>query len=203
MSDVYDQKAAALQKFTETGADHNCPFCRGRMISNTSPGDRIFFLNGVLAGYSATVSALPSPIEGEFLVHVDGASDERQARVSYSRDLFVTAPLRLVPKWMCPLSMRNLCALEDAAVRGMLCAFESGGQTIRVEVAQTLAAVAWGRRLPVNGAQLWKMLQVHGFDDNWKSEFCLLFDFGFSLLVTTHRRRPVRKKIVEAMLIDH
>jgi uncharacterized protein (DUF983 family) len=35
MSDVYDQKAAALQKFSEAGADHNCPFCQGRMISKT------------------------------------------------------------------------------------------------------------------------------------------------------------------------
>ena len=84
----------------------------------------------------------------------------------------------------------------------MLRTFELGVQTIRIEVAQTLAAVAWGRRLPVTGAQLWAMLQVHGFDASWKSEFCLLFDFGFSLLVATHSRRPIRKKIVAPMSID-
>jgi hypothetical protein len=203
MSDVYDQKAAALQKFTEAGANHNCPFCQGRMISETLPGERLLFLKGTRAGHSATVSAHPSPIKGEFLVHMDGDPDDWQSRVSYSRDLFVRAPLQLVPNWMCPFSMKDLCALEDAALCGMLRTIELGVQTIRVEVAQTLAAVAWGHRLPVTGAQLWAMLQVHGFDDSWKSEFCLLFDFGFSLLVATHSRRPIRKKIVEPMSIDH
>jgi hypothetical protein len=201
MSDVYDQKAAALQKFTEAGAAQNCPFCKGRMISETSPGDRIFFLNGTAAGYTATVTALPSSIEGEFLVHVDGDPDDQQMRVSYSRDLFVMAPLQLVPKWMCPFSMRDLCALEDAAVHSLLRAFEAGGHTIRTEVAQSVAAIAWWRRLPVKGEQLWTMLQVHGFDDSWKSEFCLLFDFGFSLLIGTHGRRPIKKKITEPMSI--
>jgi hypothetical protein len=202
MSDFYDEKAAALEKFTKAGANNNCPFCQGRMISKTLPGEMLLFLNGYRAGRSATVSEHPSPIEGEFLVHMDGDRDDAQSRVSYSRDLFVSAPLGLVPKWMCPLSMRNLYALEDAAVRGMLCAYESGGRTIRVEVAQTLAAVAWGRRLPVTGAQLWAMLQVHDFDDSWKSEFCTLFDFGVSLLVSTHQRRPIKNKIVKPMSID-
>jgi hypothetical protein len=203
MSNVYDQKAAALQKFTEAGAGHNCPFCQGRMISETLLGERLLFLKGTRAGHSATVSAHPSPIEGEFLVHMDGDPDDWQWRVSYSRDLFVRAPLQLVPSWMCPFSMKDLCALEDAALCGVLRTFELGVQAIRVEVAQTLAAVAWGRRLPVTGAQLWAMLQVHGFDASWKSEFCLLFDFGFSLLVATHGRRPIRKKIVKPMSIDH
>jgi len=203
MSDCYDQKAAALRKFTEAGADHNCPFCQGRMISETSPGDRILFLNGGRAGLSATVSAHPSPIEAEFLVHIDGANDDTLSRVSYSRDQFVMANSQLVQIWMCPFSMKDLCALEDATIRGMFRALESGGRTIRVEVAETLAAVAWGRRLPIDGATLWTMLQVHGFDENWKSEFCLLFDFGVSLLVASHRRRPVRKKIVEPMSVDY
>ena len=201
MSDVYDQKAAALQKFTEAGAAHNCPFCQGRMISETASGERLLFLNGMRAGRSATVSPAPSPIEGEFLVHMDGDRDDTLWRVSYCRDQFVRAPLQLVPSWMCQLSINDLCALEDAALRSTFRAFELGMQTIRVEVAQSLAAVAWGRRLPINGAQLWAMLEVHGFDDSWKSEFCLLFDFGFSLLVRTHGRQPIKKKKVKPMSI--
>jgi hypothetical protein len=203
MSHIYDQRAAALLKFTEAGADHNCPFCKGRMITATSPGDRIFFLNGARAGLSATVSAHPCPIEAEFFVHLDGDNDDRLSRVSYSLDQFVVTPLQLKQSWMCPFSVKNLCALEDAAIRSMFRALESGARTILVEVAQTLAVVAWGRRLPVDGATIWTMLQVHGFDESWKSEFCLLFDFGVALLVATHRRRPIRKKIVEPMSSDY
>jgi hypothetical protein len=104
---------------------------------------------------------------------------------------------------MCPFSVNDLCALEDAAIRSILRAFESGVQTIRIEVARSLAAVAWGHRLPINGTELWAMLEVHGFDDSWRSEFCLLFDFGFSLLVATHGRRPIKKKKVKPMSVDH
>jgi hypothetical protein len=194
--------AAALQKFTEAGATHNCPFCQGRMISKTSPGERLLFLNGMRAGRSATVSPDPSPIEGEFLVHMDGDHDDTLLRVSYCRDQFIRAPLQLVPHWMCPLSINDLCALEDAAIRGTSRAFELGMRTIRVEVAQSLTAVAWWSRLPINGTQLWAMLEVHGFDDSWKSEFQLLFDFGVSLLVGTHGRPPIKKKKVKPMSID-
>ena len=203
MSDLCDRKAAALQKFTEAGAAHNCPFCQGRMISETSSGERLFFLNGMRAGRYGTVSSEPSPIEEEFLVHMDEDHDETLWRVSYCRDQFVRAPLQFVPGRMCPLSINDLCALEDAAIRSTFRAFELGVRTIRVEVAQSLAAVAWGRRLPINGAQLWAMLEVHGFDDSWKSEFCQLFEFGFSLLVATHGRRPIKKKKVKPMSIDH
>jgi hypothetical protein len=199
MSDLCDRKAAALQKFTEAGAAHNCPFCQGRMISETSSGERVLFLNGTRAGHSGTVSSEPSPIEGEFLVHMDEDPDETLWRVSYSRDQFVRPPSQFVPSWMCPLSINDLCALEDAALRSTLRAFELGMRTIPVEVAQSLAAVAWRRRLPINGAQIWEMLEAHGFDDSWKSEFCQLFEFGFSLLVGTHGRRPIKKKKVKPM----
>ncbi len=201
MSDLCDQKVAALQKFTEAGAAHDCPFCQGRMITETFSGERILFLNGMRAGHSGTVSPDTSPIEGEFLVHMDGDPDKTLWRVSYSRDQFVRGPLRFVPSWMCSLSINELCALEDAALRSTLRAFELGMRT--VEVAQSLAAVAWRRRLPINGAQLWAMLEAHGFDDSWKSEFCQLFDFGFSLLVGTHGRRPIKKKKVKPMSIDN
>jgi hypothetical protein len=97
---------------------------------------------------------------------------------------------------MCPLSITDLCALEDTALEDTLRAFQLG------EVAQSLAAVAWARRLPLNGTQLWAMLEVHGFDVSWKSEFLLLFDFGVSLLVRTHGRRPIKKKKVRSMSID-
>jgi hypothetical protein len=61
-----NEKVAALENFTETGSAHSCPFCRARMISEVSPGDTLNLVKGQCAGCSATVSATPSPVGGEF-----------------------------------------------------------------------------------------------------------------------------------------
>jgi hypothetical protein len=128
------------------------------------------------------------------LVHVDGDPDTTLLRVPYLGDQFLREPLQPAPSWMCPLAISDLLVLEEGAMRALLRAFESGAKTIRVEAAQVLVAAAWWRRLPVTGEQIWAMLQAHGFEERWQSDFCQLFDFGFSLLVSTHGRKPIRKK---------
>jgi hypothetical protein len=53
------------------------------MISEVSPSERLYLLKGPCAGCMATVSATPSPVGGEFLVHVDGDPDTTLVRVPY------------------------------------------------------------------------------------------------------------------------
>jgi hypothetical protein len=192
------EQIAALQQFTESGAHLNCPFCSSRMTTGALPGQRIVLLSGLHTGRSAMVEAEPSAIEGEFLVKVDGADVGHQWRISPSRDRFVEAPLE-VPSWMLPFSIRDLLELEDATLRALLRSFGPDGRTIRVETAHSLAAVAWQLRLPATGKQLWEMLRAHDFNDTWRSDFCALFDFGVSLLIATHGRRPIKKKTVISM----
>jgi hypothetical protein len=191
---------AALQQFTEAGAHLNCPFCRSRMTTEVLSGQRIVLLSGPLMGRSAIVEADPSPIEGEFLVKVDGADVGHQWRVSPERERFVEAPLG-VPSWVLPFSIKDLLELEDAALRALLRSFGPDPRTIRVEAAYSLAAVAWRLRLPATGEQLWAMLRVNDFNDAWLPDFCALFDFGVSLLIATHGRRPIKKKTVIPMSI--
>jgi hypothetical protein len=95
---------------------------------------------------------------------------------------------------MLPFSSRDLLDMENAALRALLRSFGPDARTIRVETAHSLAAVAWQLRLPVTGKQLWAMLRAHDFKDAWRSDFCALFDFGVSLLIATHGRRPIKKK---------
>jgi hypothetical protein len=198
---VLDEQVAALEQFTEIGSAYGCPFCEARMISEVSPGDRLNLTKGPCAGCRATVSGTPDAMGDEFLVHVDGDPDTTLFRVSYLGDNFVREPLQPLPSWMCPLAITDLLILEERALRGLLRSFESGAKTIRVEAAQALAAVAWWHRLPVTGGQVWAMLEAHGFDKRWQSDFCKLFDFGFSLLVSTHGRKPIRKKIIRSNLV--
>jgi hypothetical protein len=99
---------------------------------------------------------------------------------------------------MCPLAISDLMALEEGAMRAVLRSFGSATKTIRVDAAQALVALARWRLLLVIGEQVWGMLQAHGFDKRWQSDFCELFDFGFSLLVSTHGRKPIRKKVVQS-----
>jgi hypothetical protein len=199
MVDMYDRLAGALIKFTEGGADNNCPFCHGRMISDASPGDRILFLKGMHAGHWATASKREWHVEREFLVHVDGASEDSERRVSYDRDRFVRAPVTAVAIWMPPLSSDGLCILEDTTIDRFLRAIEMSGRSILIEVVEALVAVVWRRRLPVTASEVWQMLQAHSFEIERKLEFCALFDFGIALLISTLGRRPIKKKRVEPM----
>jgi hypothetical protein len=168
------------------------------MISEVSPSERLYLLKGPCAGCMATVSATPSPVGGEFLVHVDGDPDTTLVRVPYLGDQFLRDPLQPAPSWMCPLAISDLMALEEGAMRAVLRSFGSATKTIRVDAAQALVALARWRLLLVIGEQVWGMLQAHGFDKRWQSDFCELFDFGFSLLVSTHGRKPIRKKVVQS-----
>src|SRR4029077_17237403 len=99
----------------------------------------IVLLSGLHSGRSAIVLADPSPIEGEFLIKVDGSDVRHQWRVSPGRDRFVEAPLE-VPSWILPLSISDLLNLEDASLRALLRSFGPDAQTIRAETAHSLAA---------------------------------------------------------------
>jgi hypothetical protein len=151
------------------------------------------------AGHWATISKREWHGEREFLVHVDGSSEETEYRVSYDRDRFVRPPVTSVPMWMPPLSSDDLCFLEDITIDRLLRAIEKGGGSMPVEVVEALTAVVWQRRLPVTGSQVWTMLLAHGFEGDESAEFCKLFDFGIGLLISTHGRRPIKKKRAEPM----
>ena len=194
------EQIAALEQFTEAGALLNCPFCRSRMITEAPPGQRIVLLSGLNRGRSATIVADRSSIEDEVLIRLDGDDVRHQWRLAPGRDSFVEAPLE-IPSWMLPLSIKDLLELENVALRALLRSFGPDPRTIRVETAHSLAAVAWRLRLPATGEQLWAMLRVHDFKDAWLSDFCALFDFGVSLLIATHGRRPIKKKTVRPMSI--
>jgi hypothetical protein len=140
--------------------------------------------------------------ESEFLVHIAGEPKGAQTRVQYGHSKFVRAADWGVPSWMPGFSMSNLDALEDGAMRGLLRAYESNPRPIHVEVAQSLAAVTWGKRLPISGARLWEMLAAHSFNETWRDEFCHLFDFGVALLVGTIGRQPVGTRNAPAMSVN-
>jgi hypothetical protein len=126
VTSVLDEQVAALEKFTETGSAHGCPFCQARTISEVSPGDRLYLTKGPCAGRPVAVSATPSPVGGEFLVHVDGDPDTTLFRVSYLGDQFLREPVQPAPSWMCQLAITDLMVLEERAMRALLRAFEIG-----------------------------------------------------------------------------
>jgi hypothetical protein len=189
----------ALVRFTEKGAKAGCPFCKGRMISKVSSGDRILILKGMYAGLEATVCNERGFDGDEFLVQFDvQEEDDWSTRVSYKFDAFGHVPID-VPNWLCSLSIDDLWAIDDAALQAAL-VIEVGNQWSARAILPLVARVR-ERRLPVLAHDLWLTLRSHGFSHRLKQDFYRLFDFSIELLVSLNGRPPIKKKRVEPMSI--
>ena len=193
--------ANALIQFTEIGARSLCPFCIGRMIASVSAGDRILILKGMFAGHEAIVSDEPWPFDGEFLVKFDCHPRERSTRIHYRRDEFVYSPLNEIPKWLCSLSIDDLCAIENAILEMEGRRAEKAERLWSARTSLPLIETVWQRRLPVTAADLWLTLESHGISRNLRADFCRVFDFGIQILISLHGRPAIQKKRVRAMSV--
>ncbi len=191
----------ALIQFTEHGAQAGCPFCNGRRIASLSGGERIVFLKGKHSGKQATVSDDPSLFDDEFLVRFNFQPLNHTTRVSYLRDEFTRAPLQAPPKWLCDLSIDDLCAIENAVLQTVLKTANLGKLVWSAETLLLLVATVWRRRLPVVGRDIWPTFEMHGMPPNRRASFCRYFDFGLQVLVLMQGRHAIKKNRVKAMSI--
>jgi hypothetical protein len=190
----------ALIYATEAGADAHCPFCKGRMVAPLSVGDRLVILGGVDAGKEAVVTATRGFNESEFYVRFD-SDPKYEYRINYTRDTFAPAPIQIVPKWLCPLSIDDLNAIDKSIVQiFMRLAIKSSAEWT-VDLLLPIVAVVRGRRLPIAAADLWPAFRAHGFSPKLEYSFEKYFDFALELLTTMHGRPAIKRKRVKAMSI--
>jgi len=182
----------ALVNFTEIGAKSNCPFCRGRMITTVSSGERIILLQGMSAGLCGTVSDRPGYPDDEFLVQFDIERKGTLTRIGYQRDKFAFFPLGEIPNWLCPLSVDDLSMVDEACLDTALNARWA-------DLLLPLISMVRSRRLPISSADIWPTLVAHGFPTSKKKKFHRLFDFGTRLLLLLNGRPPIQRRKMRPM----
>jgi hypothetical protein len=150
----------AFIRATETGAQSNCPFCKGRMITSVSKGDRIIVLQGMNAGKQGTVTATRGVDDREFIAHFDFEPEHYETRIGYSWDRFAFTPIEQIPEWLCQLSIDDLNAIDDSVIKTAALLAASGTEIWSVETLIPILGTVRSRRLPLSGADLWPTLEV-------------------------------------------
>jgi hypothetical protein len=169
------------------------------MIDEIAEGDKVVFLKGARAGQIATVV---SAAGRDDYFEVRFSREERgRSRVCYRHEEFLVFPLPTVPAWLCPLSIDDLNSLENAIIACVRNAVGDNQPPSAMLIAKALAITTWHRRLPVCGRLLYNTLESHGFREEWRDEFSLLFDFAVDVLTATHGRPSIKRKAVHAMSI--
>jgi hypothetical protein len=139
----------AIIKFTKTGANSDCPFCAGRVISSVSAGETIIVLQGMYSGRIGTVSDQPGYSEDEFLVHFDLDPQDILTRIGYQRDKFAHFPIKRAPEWLCHLSIDDLSALEESCLDAVLNFAVHKSNAKSADLLLPLFATVRSRRLPI------------------------------------------------------
>lgn len=188
-----------LIDFTEHGQTAGCPFCKGRKIETVSVGDRIILLKGENVGRFATVTNARGWSDDEFFAHFDDDEPGADIRVHFKRDEFKYAPLEQPPHWLCQLSIDDLCAIENAALKSSLLLGEQPIPTWNAETLLPLIGTIWARRLPISGEDLLPTLEAHGASSKLRQNFAELFDLAIQTLILLQGRPPIKRKKMGAM----
>jgi hypothetical protein len=150
-------------------------------------------------GRVGNVTAEQGYSEDEFLVHFDGEPITYETRILYKVDKFTYFPFDKVPDWLCPLSIDDLNAIDEAVVRTtMAVAMQS---LLSVETLLPIVRTIRARRLPLRGRDLWATFRAHDFPAELQELFETQFDFAIDLLLAMNGRPPVKRKRVKPMSI--
>jgi hypothetical protein len=189
----------------EAGIESGCLFCLARTASLPEVGTRIQILTGYRAGLTGRVvktpPSLPLRKEEPFLVQFDHDPPGVQHTVSLERDLIGFNSKVPTPIWAPPISLRDAAELDNLIVKFCERTFSAKGSkphlpTFYYEVIRHV----WHNRLPLEGTDIWSILEAHGVPKKFKKRLTDLFQDGRDLLVYAIGREPIEKKRVVPFL---
>ena len=187
-----------------TGQKAACPFCAARLSVKPDLGARIILLNDFRAGTMGTVSSVNLdhryPKTAFFMV-ADG--DEPGVEQIVNTELALVAPLgsqEPLPGWLPPLALRDAAELDEVAVWFCdECSASGQFEWDRTSYYEVIRA-CWQKRFPLSPDEVCSVLCAHGLPSEFAAEAQRAFLEGIELLVSTHGRRPIKKKRVKQLL---
>ncbi len=187
----------ALAPGVEAGIDSGCPFCLARTAPLPNVGARIQILTDYRAGLmGAVVETRPSlPLgKGELLVQFDHDPPGIHCIVSLERDLVAVNSEVPTPIWAPPISLREAAELDDVIVKFCRSSFSLKSWKPHVPTFYEVIRRVWHNRLPLEGTDMWSILEAHGVPQKYKKRLTELYQDGRDLLVYAIGRKPIKKK---------
>lgn len=182
-----------------------CPYCQALAQPWHQPGTSVVFLSGFDAGKIGIVVAdrwgtCPSD---RFLVQMPYEREGVTRMVNPLSDLTIDKDKFFVPSWMPSLSIEDNSSLHRSigpCVTALTMADD------RVDLSSSLRGVietCWRRRLPITGAEIWRVVAAHAPNHDQKDDVVSRFDFGIGLLTYTHGRPAVKCRRMAPMSKGH
>ena len=182
----------------EAGIDSGCPFCLARTALLPEVGARIQILTGYRAGLMGRVvktpSSLPLRNREPFLVQFDHDPPGIQQTVSLEGDLIGFNSEVLTPIWAPPISLREAAELDDVIVKFCERGFSAKSWKQHLPTFYKVIRHVWHNRLPLEGTDIWSILEAHGAPQKYKKRLTDLYQDGRDLLVYAIGRKPIKKK---------
>jgi hypothetical protein len=190
-----------VTKGNKSGAVSGCPYCRASENPWPPEGTSLVFLKGIDAGQSGVVvkdswGTCPSD---RFLVKMEYEKTRALRMVMPSHELYLDSKLFVVPAWMPPISIEDNALLHECLLGSLDKITAAHGRSMVGNSLLGIIATCWWQRLPLDGADIWPMLDAHGVASNLKADFIEFFEFGVSLLTAIQGRPAVKRKRMRAM----
>jgi hypothetical protein len=183
----------------KAGVDSGCLFCLARTAPLPEVGARIQILTDYRAGLMGRVVETPPSLplrKGELLVQFDHEPSRIQHTVSLERDLIGVNSEVPTPIWAPPISLREAAELDDVIVKFCERGFSAKIWKPHLPTFYEVIRRVWHNRLPLEGTDIWSILEAHGVPQKYKKRLTELYQDGRDLLVYAIGRKPIKKKRV-------
>jgi hypothetical protein len=136
---------------------------------------------------------------GTFLIHADGDDLIYEQSVDPGLTLFTLTPDSFtLPDWFPPFSLRECVELHSVVISFINRCIGANGWIWNRTYYYEVIRFCWLHRLPLDSAEVWQMLNMHGVPSACEGEAQRLFFEGTELLVYANGRRPIKKKRLKA-----
>ncbi|RYE34890.1 MAG: hypothetical protein EOP23_03500 [Hyphomicrobiales bacterium] len=194
-----DETIGRIVAHTEGGAASGCPFCKGRMVVEVFPGEKIRMFSGFKARRPMIVTASKGWSEDEFLASFSDNPDGSNYRVNFRRDRFCYDEDFNAQGWMPTASVDDIDALEESFVETIRLGDTESGWEWNDQCLYPIISTIWHRRLPIKGKTIARTLKAHDFCDTEEAHIEKLIDFGLGILIKTNGRDPIKRKIMPSL----
>jgi hypothetical protein len=100
---------------------------------------------------------------------------------------------------MPPISIEDNALLHESLLLSLDRITAAHDRSMVGKSLRGIVGTCWSRRLPLDGADIWPMLDAHGVGPHLKADVIDFFEFGVSLLTATQGRSAVKRKRMPAM----